>query len=333
VRSKFGVELELNEVRALEPAEFKTLVFDQARAIYDEKESEYPVLAGLYRFSTTGDSGGRIDRDKLVAWARERFEVELDVESLKNKQRDEIRALLVEHSRAHQKQAASTLAEVKAKVDSLFHGEGRTAGAASGGNGALSSFSDWMKQNLHVEMPADDIAALDRQQLEQKVIGAVEDRFHPEMRRMERGVLLSIVDSAWKDHLLTMDYLRSAVSLKGYAQLDPKVEYKREGMRLFDQMWNSVGERTTDLVFRMEQLDEGFVRDTWTDARAIHEEAQSAREQIAQQQQEAIDASGGGGEDAKIEPIRNRGAQVGRNDPCPCGSGKKYKNCCLRKRA
>jgi preprotein translocase subunit SecA len=124
-----------------------------------------------------------------------------------------------------------------------------------------------------------------------------------------------------------MDYLRSAVSLKGYAQLDPKVEYKREGMRLFEAMWQSIGERSTDLVFRMEQLDEGFVRDTWNNAKAVHDEAQSARE-LAQQQQEMYDSGGG---DGKIEPIRNRGRQVGRNDPCPCGSGKKYKSCCMRK--
>jgi preprotein translocase subunit SecA len=330
VRSKFGVELSLDEVRHLEPEEFRQLVFERAREIYDQKEWEYPVMAGLYRFSSTGASGGRIDRDKLVQWARERFEVDLDVEALKSKQRDEIRALLVDYSRAHQKRASEAMAAAKEKVDSLFRGEGMTAGVSSGGNGALSSFSEWLRTNLKFEMPAEDIARLDREQLEQKVVGAVEDRYHPEMRRMERGVLLSIVDSAWKDHLLTMDYLRSAVSLKGYAQLDPKVEYKREGMRLFDAMWNAVGERTTDLVFRMEQLDEGFVRDTWADARAVHEEAQTASE-MARQQQEAIDASGGG--DGKIEPIRNRGKQVGRNDPCPCGSGKKYKACCLRKRA
>jgi preprotein translocase subunit SecA len=78
----------------------------------------------------------------------------------------------------------------------------------------------------------------------------------------------------------------------------------------------------------MEQLDEGFVGSTWTETAAVHEEAQSTSE-IAQQQQEAIDGSRG---DIKIEPIRNRGQHVGRNDPCPCGSGKKYKNCCLRNR-
>jgi preprotein translocase subunit SecA len=137
-------------------------------------------------------------------------------------------------------------------------------------------------------------------------------------------LLLEIVDSAWKDHLLAMDYLLAAVRLKGWAQLDPKVEYKREGMKLFDQVWNSIGERVTDLIFRMEQLDEDFVGETWVETEARHDEVQS---DIGRQQSEAIDNTQG---DSKIEPIRNRGQQVGRNEPCPCGSGKKYKRCCLR---
>jgi preprotein translocase subunit SecA len=92
-------------------------------------------------------------------------------------------------------------------------------------------------------------------------------------------------------------------------------------------MWESVGERVTDLIFRMEQLDEGFVGSTWVETSATHAQAETAGD-IARQQREAIDASGG---EVVIETIRNRGQRVGRNDPCPCGSGKKYKNCCLRK--
>jgi preprotein translocase subunit SecA len=126
-----------------------------------------------------------------------------------------------------------------------------------------------------------------------------------------------------------MDHLRSAVSFVGYAQVDPKVEYKREGMKKFEAMWVSISERTTDLVFRMESLDEGFVGSTFVETAAVHEEAPGASE-IARQQQAAIDASGGG--DKKPEPIRRRGKKVGRNDPCPCGSGKKYKSCCMRNR-
>ena len=111
-------------------------------------------------------------------------------------------------------------------------------------------------------------------------------------------------------------------------QVDPKVEYKREGMKLFEAMWGSIGERTTDIVYRIEQLDEDFVGSLWQETSARHDEMPPNSE-ISRQQQEGINASQG---DAKAEPIRNRNARVGRNDPCPCGSGKKYKHCHMRRR-
>ena len=328
VSYKFGFTIPIDEVKNLEPDAFKEIVCKRATQAYGEKESEYPILAGMYRFSTSTAGGQRIDREGLVAWARERFQVELDLDDLKNKQRNEIQAFLVAHSQANQQRADEAVASAKEKVDSIFgsSGDGRTAGQLTSGNGMLSSVSQWLRETYDEDLPPEEMAPLDRDELEQRVLTLVENRYHPEIRRMERQLLLQLVDTAWKDHLLSMDHLRHAVGLVGYAQVDPKVEYKREGMKLFDRMWQSIGERTTDLIFRMEQLDEGFVGSTWTETEARHDEAQSTSD-IARQQAQAIDASRTEG---KIEPIRNRGKRVGRNDACPCGSGRKYKNCCLR---
>ena len=88
----------------------------------------------------------------------------------------------------------------------------------------------------------------------------------------------------------------------------------------------SVGNSVTDLIFKMEQLDENFVGSTWTESEAIHEDAAPASE-IERQQQAAI---AGTEADKKLEPIRNRQQRVPRNAPCPCGSGKKFKNCSMR---
>jgi len=143
-------------------------------------------------------------------------------------------------------------------------------------------------------------------------------------------VLLDVVDNAWKDHLLAMDYLRSAVSQRGMAQLDPKVEYKREGMRLFESLWRSIGERVSDLIFRMEHLNQDFISNTFVSLKAEHQSF--SHSDIAQEQQQAI-ASSSGGEQPVAQPIRNRQTRVGRNDPCPCGSGKKFKHCCIRKQS
>jgi preprotein translocase subunit SecA len=160
---------------------------------------------------------------------------------------------------------------------------------------------------------------------------AIEDKYRPEIRRMERSLVLQLLDTAWKDHLLAMDHLRSSVGLRGYAQVDPKVEYKREGMRTYELMWSAVGERVTDLIFRMEQLDEGFVGSTWVDSHATHESRETTGVQGIgnDDQEQAIANSEASG--VKAEPIRNLEPSVGRNDPCPCGSGKKYKNCHMRK--
>ncbi|HVX59384.1 MAG TPA: SEC-C metal-binding domain-containing protein, partial [Pirellulales bacterium] len=331
VHYKFGIQLDVDEVRGMELAAFKKLVREKAVETYDEKETEYPVLAGLYHF-TTRDANGqkRYDRERLATWARERFNVELNLDDLRNKQRDEIRAMLIDHSREHQRQANAALAEAQARVRKMFGDEERpgvSAADVAGGNGALDSLSQWLSQELHYELPSEELARLDRSAMEQKVSSAVEDRFRPEIRRMERALVLQLLDTAWKDHLLAMDHLRQSVGLRGYAQVDPKVEYKREGMRTFEQMWASVGERVTDLVFRMEQLNEDFVGSTWVEGTATHEEAPPTS-QMSDEQQQALDGSEGG---AKPEPIRNREEQVGRNDPCPCGSGKKYKNCHMRK--
>ncbi|MCA9267152.1 MAG: SEC-C domain-containing protein, partial [Planctomycetales bacterium] len=327
---KFGVEVKLDDVRELDRQAIKDMICEKAQAAYQQRESEYPVLTGLIRYSQAQAGGHtRIDREGLVEWAQRRFEAKLTDEDLKNKQRDEIRDLLIAHSRQHQQKASAVLDKVHQKVGSLFGDSAgdMTLGVASGGNGALDSLSQWAKQELQFDVPADELAPLDREQLEQQFAGAVEELYRPEMRRMERQLLLEIVDSGWKDHLLAMDYLRSAVGMRGYAQVDPKVEYKREGMRQFERMWESIGQRVTDLIFKMEQLNEDFIGSTWKEMKASHAEAQSVGE-MAEQQQEAIDGMRQNAE--KAEPIRNRGAKVGRNDPCPCGSGKKYKNCCLK---
>src|SRR6185503_8819359 len=116
----------------------------------------------------------------------------------------------------------------------------------------------------------------------------------------------------WKDHLWVMQKLRDSVGLMGYAQVDPKVEYKREGMKMFEQMWSSIGDQTTSLIFKMEQLNEEFVGSTWIETSATHAEAPGATEEFQRSQEQT---NAGQDPDARPEPIRNRGARVGRNEP------------------
>jgi preprotein translocase subunit SecA len=327
LHEKFGVELTPDEVANLTPQAFIELARDRARQSYDERESEYPVLAGMYRFASRNQAGQKqgLQREELVEWAKKRFGVELSLDDLKTKQREEIHALLVEHSRKHNARANEVAAEAQKRVDALFAESGTavTLGHATGNNGKLDDLSKWLQAACATTLTSEDLAKLDYSSAKRRVSQAVEDYYHPEMRRMERAVLLQILDQAWKEHLLSMDHLRSSVGLRGYAQIDPKVEYKREGMRMFETMWSSVANYVTNLIFKMEQLDENFVGSTWVESAAIHESAPTTSD-IAQQQDAAIQ---GTDTKQKLEPIRNRDEKVGRNQPCPCGSGKKYKNC------
>src|SRR4029450_3510091 len=103
---------------------------------------------------------------------------------------------------------------------------------------------------------------------------------------MSRMLIVQIVATTCKDHLLVMDRLRSSVGLVGYAQVDPKVEYKREGMKLFEQMGDSIGHQSTNLIFKMEQLNEDFVSSTWVETSATHAEAPGATEEFQRSQQQ-----------------------------------------------
>ena len=151
------------------------------------------------------------------------------------------------------------------------------------------------------------------------------------IRMIERYLLLQKIDTKWKDHLLAMDHLKGGIGLRGYAQVDPKVEYTREARLFFEQMQSSVRQEVTDLVLRLEAGGEEDTRktDIWDGGQATHPSAaQQAEAAAIRRQQDA--AIAGTHRTEKLEPIKATGLRVGRNDPCPCGSGKKFKKCCGR---
>ena len=335
LRAKFGIEIDPESHGETSADEVTELATDKAIDVYDRKEAEYPVMAGFYRFSTQGSGGAqpRLDREQLVGWASQRFKSEINTADVENKQRQEIADLLIDHSLSHQQQAQSTMATLQEKLTELSQkGELPLKDA----NGAADSLASWFKETLDYELNIEKVDRLEKEQLEERLEAIVEDHYHPEFRRMERMVLLEVVDSAWKDHLLAMDYLRSAVRNRGMAQLDPKVEYKREGMRMFEGLWSSIGERVTDLVFRMESMNADFVSHTLDETSAKNMETRTIESHETydggdqtRENQDAADSAGA--PKGKAETIRNRDNKVGRNDPCPCNSGKKYKNCCMRR--
>jgi preprotein translocase subunit SecA len=132
------------------------------------------------------------------------------------------------------------------------------------------------------------------------------------LRWLERRILLDIVDAQWKDHLLTLDHLKEGVGLRGYAQKDPIVEFKKEAFTLFEDM--------------MDRIDTEAVRFLYLMQPARPEDQAKEIERRQQQQQKNLQFQAGPAQAEAPKPVRT-GAKVGRNDPCPCGSGKKYKKC------
>jgi preprotein translocase subunit SecA len=134
------------------------------------------------------------------------------------------------------------------------------------------------------------------------------------MRHLERVILLQIVDNRWKDHLLGMDHLKEGIGLRGYGQKNPLDEYKKEGFDAFINMIEGVKQQTVSTLFRIQLAREDEVAE-------LEQENRRKRER-------ELEESAKSGEVKK--PVQRKGRKIGRNAPCPCGSGKKYKKCCGR---
>lgn len=151
--------------------------------------------------------------------------------------------------------------------------------------------------------------------------------------RLLHFILLQGLDDKWKDHLHAMDQLRAGIGLRSYAQVDPKMEYKREGFNMFSQMLSSLKEDTTSIVPRVRlQIDEEeadqALSSRWEGSALSSEQVSNQFNEHGAQMQAGIDGSMQQQQQKTVEPIRNAEVKVGRNDPCSCGSGKKYKKCC-----
>jgi preprotein translocase subunit SecA len=141
------------------------------------------------------------------------------------------------------------------------------------------------------------------------------------MRNLERYIMLNIVDAQWKDHLLAIDHLKEGIHLRGYAQKDPLVEYKRESFNLFEQMLDRIDLETVRYLFNFQVQVTAPV-----EQQLLERRRRQRRGRVAFTK--ANETAFAGGEEEAAKPIRNKGPRIGRNDPCTCGSGKKYKKCC-----
>ncbi|MBI2677283.1 MAG: preprotein translocase subunit SecA [Candidatus Koribacter versatilis] len=213
---------------------------------------------------------------------------------------------------------------------------------------------DGLKKEIFTRFGADlekeglDLTVLNRQELGDAVFEKLKERYEakerligPEqMRYHERMLMLSIIDQQWKEHLLNMDHLREGIGLRGYAQHDPLVEYKRESFDMFEAMMQRFQEETVRYLYLLQMVDsatgrpvemraetpaaggDGASRRAQTTIDDIEAEFQRKKRRELEQARMA-----GSGDQTPVQQVKREGSKVGRNDPCPCGSGKKFKKC------
>ena len=155
------------------------------------------------------------------------------------------------------------------------------------------------------------------------------------MRTHERIIMLQVVDTQWKDHLYAMDHLKEGIGLRGYGQRDPLIEYKKESFDMFEAMWDRIEEEIVRVLFLLQPVREPSLemRPAARPLRLSFNDPAAAPSALEAQRSAAPAGAGPrresqGGVDAAVKTVRRAAEKVGRNDPCPCGSGKKYKKCC-----
>jgi preprotein translocase subunit SecA len=162
-----------------------------------------------------------------------------------------------------------------------------------------------------------------RDEMKFKIIEAVHKRYEEKesmvgadnMRLNEKYLLLQVIDQQWKDHLLNVDHLKEGIGLRGYGQRDPLIEYKRESFELFQSMLERIQDRVVKILWKIELAREGD-----------REESQRVQRALPPQPPKQQLTFSGAPKEAAA-PVKRTQAKVGRNDPCPCGSGKKFKKC------
>jgi preprotein translocase subunit SecA len=175
---------------------------------------------------------------------------------------------------------------------------------------------------------------LHEETLRQRILEAVEKAYEEKeaqagaevMRHFEKAVMLQVLDSMWKEHLAAMDYLRQGIHLRGYAQKNPIQEYKREAFELFSQLLNRIKTEVISILTKVRVRAE-------EDVQAVEEQRRTQVTMRYEHAEAAAIAAAGGGDAVAVDeqvthtPYVRDGRKVGRNEPCPCGSGKKYKQC------
>ncbi len=200
----------------------------------------------------------------------------------------------------------------------------------------LAGLNEALFQQFDVRIPASAYQEVtSRDGLNELVLDAVKSRYGDRerelgeelMRALERHEMLIVIDTQWKDHLLSIDHLKEGIGLRGYGQRDPLTEYKKEAFDLFQDMAERVKAAVVERLFKVQVVREAPMAMPTLTARADTQESRGEMPSVGSEVPRAAPLAA----PPRPAPRTATGDKVGRNDPCPCGSGKKYKKCCYLK--
>ena len=340
-RDKFGIELTAEEISTtakqstVSAAEsIVELIEGRARAAYARRDVEYPVNHVLtYAFGgEQGSTDNPYAADFVSKWIRSKYGIERTVDYIRGKSvrdlHDEMCGYQEELTRG---------GKLEKEIDEILK-------AGNTPSEQLKLFNNRFMMNLTDDifkpetLPPAIRAMIGESAKESRGASSPMDvrtmltniaRAHlrRELTDLEQYVLIQIFDMAWKDHLYALEMLKGSIGLQSFAEQDPRVLFKKEGYEYFQQLLALIRDKVTDQIFRAKLMGTSERKSNYRETAAVHADAGGYGVS------ENLRATGGGSEEAEdgtataVKTIVREEPKIGRNDPCPCGSGKKYKKC------
>jgi preprotein translocase subunit SecA len=303
-RAKFDIKLGVEELSNLNVSQIRERLEEEAAAKYKRREIEYPVEFAMNM--VYGPQGPNVYAfESLADWANKKYNAGFSIERIQNSKPRALHQQLLELSESFNNGKLDE--ELSDKIANLN----------------TSELVGWANERFGVSLTEDDLASGDGPELKDNLSEIGREFLRSELSDLEKYVLLQVYDSTWKDHLYSMDHLKDSIWMRSWAEKDPKTEYKREGSRMFEEMLNTIEDRVTDIIFKVHLEAGARARSVWNVSQTTHDEV--GQFAMAERQRAAAQAPQG---EVKVKQIKLEQPKVGRNAPCPCGSGKKYKKCC-----
>ena len=302
-RAKFDIELDIAELSDLNVSQICKQLSHKAADKYKQREIEYPVEFAMNM--VYGPAGPNVYAfEALADWANKKYNAGLSAERIQNTKPRALQKQLLELSQSFNDGELDR--ELSDKVASLKTAE----------------LVNWANERFQASLTEDDLVG-EGPEIKDSLSEIAKEFLRAELSDLEKYVLVQVYDSTWKDHLYSMDHLKSSIWMRSWAEKDPKTEFKREGSRMFEEMLDTIEDRVTDIIFKV-HLEAGVrARSIWNVSQTTHDEV--GQFAMAERQRAAAQAPQG---EVKVKQIKLEQPKVGRNEPCPCGSGKKYKKCC-----